>query len=403
MIVMGVMTEMANVQKYTRGQIGGLTRHYERTQKEDGTYYEFSNQEIDVTKIHLNYNLAPERDGGQLGFINQRTSEVQCLKRADVNVMCSWVVTAPKSLAEDEYKLFFSEVYNFLNERYAYGSDRNVISAYVHMDESTPHLHYAFVPVVYDAKKGLDKVSAKMVIDRLDLQTFHPDLEQCMSEIFGREIGILNDATKDGNKSIDELKRGTAQEKVDELEAKKEQAAVEVSNLQNTAFEIQDDINDLEHKKKRIEGQMEAVQSRLKSLKGNTRAEEKINSIPVTISRPAFGSGDGKKDRVTLLLSDWENVKKTAILGARNFEQEKKNNSREKALDEREKNISQREKSVKMREDIVADDEAGLEAQRKRADYWGAQARSYEADYNRVLRELNQLKGRGKDMDRGAR
>jgi len=397
------MTKMANVQKYTRGQIGGLTRHYERTQKEDGTYYEFGNQEIDVTKIHLNYNLAPERDGGQLGFINQRTSEVQCLKRADVNVMCSWVVTAPKSLAEDEYELFFSEVYKFLNERYAYGSDRNVISAYVHMDESTPHLHYAFVPVVYDAKKGIDKVSAKMVIDRLDLQTFHPDLEQRMLEIFGREIGILNEATKDGNKSIDELKRGTAQEKVEELGAKKEQAAVEVSNLQNTVLEIQGDVNDLEHKKKRLEGQIQAVQSRLKSLDGKIRTEEKINSIPVTISRPTFGNNDGKKDKVTLLLSDWENVKKTAIRGARNFEQEKKNSDREKALDKRENAIDQHEKFVKRREDVVADDEVGLEAQRKRADYWVAQARNYEADYKRVLRELNLLKGKDKNMDRSAR
>ena len=37
----------------------------------------------------------------------------------------------------------------------------NVISAYVHFDEVTPHMHYAFVPVVEDKKKGGYKLSAK--------------------------------------------------------------------------------------------------------------------------------------------------------------------------------------------------------------------------------------------------
>jgi len=70
--------------------------------------------------------------------------------------MCSWVITAPKNLTDSEHRLFFQEVYSFLNQRYADGSDKNVISAYVHMDESMPHLHYAFVPVVHDKKKGID-------------------------------------------------------------------------------------------------------------------------------------------------------------------------------------------------------------------------------------------------------
>jgi len=201
---------MANMQKYTRGQIGGLTRHYERGKREDGTYYKFGNQEIDTEKTHLNYNLAPQRDGGQLSFIGKRTSEVKCHNRADVNVMCSWVITAPKGLTETEQRTFFRQAYDFLNQRYAGGSDKNVISAYVHMDEVTPHLHYAFVPVVHDKKKGIDKVSAKIAIDRRDLQTFHEDLERYMAEVFGREVGVLNEATKDGNKAINELKRGTA-------------------------------------------------------------------------------------------------------------------------------------------------------------------------------------------------
>jgi hypothetical protein len=267
---------MANMQKYTRGQIGGLARHYERGQKEDGSYYDFGNQEIDINLTHLNYNLAPERDGGQLSFINRRTSEVRCHNRADVNVMCSWVITTPKNLADNEHKLFFQEAYSFLNQRYAAGSDKNVISAYVHMDESTPHLHYAFVPVVHDKKKGIDKVSAKIAIDRVDLQKFHQDLEQHMLGVFGREIGILNDATKEGNKSIDELKRGTAQAELSVLQENitdsrniltdilLDTSAAEINRIEHE--KLQTEIKNLRTEKSKIQKDLSSKQTTLKTL-----------------------------------------------------------------------------------------------------------------------------------------
>jgi hypothetical protein len=61
---------MANVAKYDRSQIGGLTRHFERHKKDDCKYQEFGNQDIDISKTNLNYNLAPTCDGGKLSFIN---------------------------------------------------------------------------------------------------------------------------------------------------------------------------------------------------------------------------------------------------------------------------------------------------------------------------------------------
>lgn len=141
---------MAHLAKYTRGSIGNLTRHYERAKSEKtGEYIKFSNQDIDVSRTCENYNLAPERN--QLKFIKQRCDEVHCLKRKDVNVMCSWVVTLPKNFDKEKERKFFEECYNFLKDRY--GGEKNVISAYVHKDEITPHLHYSFVPVIFDSKK----------------------------------------------------------------------------------------------------------------------------------------------------------------------------------------------------------------------------------------------------------
>jgi peptidoglycan hydrolase CwlO-like protein len=241
---------MANCQKYTRAACGHLFKHYERAKDENGEYVKFGNQDIDASRTHLNYNLAPKQMNGQGGFIKERCSEVKMQNRKDVNVMCSWVVTAPKELKEDETERFFRETYKFLSERY--GRD-NVVSAYVHMDEITPHIHFAFVPVVRDKKKNTLKVSAKEAIDRLELQRFHKDLSGYMENIFGRDVGILNEATKEGNKSIDELKRGTAQRELaeiknqaDELLKQQEKQSREIQAANNRIKSLKKEEKDLE-------------------------------------------------------------------------------------------------------------------------------------------------------------
>ena len=215
---------MANVKKFTRAEIGVVTRHFERAKNKDGEYLKWSNQDIDTSKSHLNYNLV-EHNLAQLDFINNRCSEVRCYKRKDVNVMVSWVLTAPKELFETEYQKFFEEGYKFFNSKYG---EENCISAYVHMDEVTPHMHYAFVPVTTDKKRGDLKVSAKEIITRNHLQTFHQELDEYMTKIFGRDIGVFSEITRDkGNLEVSELKRRTLENKLEE----KNKTLVKVSNL----------------------------------------------------------------------------------------------------------------------------------------------------------------------------
>lgn len=196
--------KMAHVAKYTRNTLGHLCRHFERGTDSKEQPIKYSNWDIDITRSHLNYNLAPQRNSQQ-EYIKERCAQVHCSKRADVNVMCSWVITAPKTLLENEWELFFKTAYNVLESRY--GGSENIVSAYVHMDETTPHMHFAFIPITYDKKKDYQKVSAKEVLTRLDLKTFHGDLDIEMNKVFGRDIGILNEITKKGNKSIAELKK----------------------------------------------------------------------------------------------------------------------------------------------------------------------------------------------------
>ena len=236
---------MANVQKYAASAAGHLAAHYERRKvldPESGEmeYIRFGNQQIDLSRSHLNYNLAPHRDGGQIEFIRQRTSEARTLKRDDVKVLCSWVVTLPRKdeFSEDriytdqEIRDFFQEAYQVLAERYG---EKNVVSSYVHMDETTPHMHFAFVPVAEDKKRGGEKVSAKDVLTRQDLQTLHVDLQRRMDERFGDGFfPVLNGNTVGGSRTIVELKTEQAMDDLSMIDTELFRTKLDLEETQKT-------------------------------------------------------------------------------------------------------------------------------------------------------------------------
>ncbi|AKR13352.1 hypothetical protein AC241_32415 (plasmid) [Bacillus thuringiensis] len=200
---------MAHVEKYAKGNVQGLSNHWDRKTENH------SNPDIDNERSHLNYDLC-EKEGDTLSRMKDRLGEVHCMNRKDVKVCADWVVTLPenlKSISEKEQREFFEKTYEFLSNRY--GGEKNVLSANVHNDETTPHMHFAFMPVVWDEKKQREKVCANDILTRKELKTFHQDLDKFLK----REIphiykeGILNDKTigvdtvKDLKKHSEEIKR----------------------------------------------------------------------------------------------------------------------------------------------------------------------------------------------------
>ena len=262
---------MANVQKYAAAATGHMTAHYERRMIQDPEtgkmeYVNFGNQDIDLTRTHLNYNLAPEREGGQVAFIQQRTTEARTMKRDDVKVLCSWVVTLPR---QDEYgeeriytdqdtRKFFQVAYRELADRYG---EKNVVSAYVHMDEATPHMHFAFVPVIQDKKRGGEKVSAKEVLTRSDLQTFHVDLQKRMDERFG--IGffpVLNGNTAGGNRTI--------------LEMKLQRSCEDLTQVDSEVFQMQLKVNEKWDEYHKVARKLERAEQSLKLLEAENGSKQ---------------------------------------------------------------------------------------------------------------------------------
>lgn len=244
---------MAHLAKYAAGAAGGVLKHDERTEKDK--VQSRKNESIDSSRTHLNYNLAPKRKYNSVEkTVEEYTSreEIHLLKRKNVNVMCSWVVTMPTQLRREEQDKFFRELYKFLENRYGHKSKdgvcRNILTASVHLDETTPHMHFGYIPVAYDGKNNRYTVSAKLVNDRFDLQEFHKDLSAHMTRVFGRNIGIENGATKNGNQTIEQLKEKSKLEK---------------------------EIQELEYQKTGAEKAVEAAQSHYLDLEGRNKLEEK--------------------------------------------------------------------------------------------------------------------------------
>lgn len=257
---------MAHVMKLTRAAIGHMFKHYERAKDENGDYVKFGNTEIDTKKSESNYNLAPKRKS-QGDFLKQRCQEVYCFNRKDVNVACSWIVTIPKDFQEQNPERtqedFFQSVYEFLEQRYG---EENVISSYVHLDETTPHMHFVFVPVVSDKKRGR-KVSAKECITKRELQIFHTDLQEYLDRN-SLSCGVLNEATREGNKSVKELKQGTANEKLEDLKNELQDTSVRLSHAKT-------ELKRLSMQKNLLQGQMDDLKSELR----DARTELKHNLL----------------------------------------------------------------------------------------------------------------------------
>lgn len=204
---------MAHVAKYSKGSSGvsHLLAHYERRQNDLGEYVKFGNQEIDLERTPQNYNCS-ENNMSAEDVLKRCQAHSKRAIRDNMNIMCDWVVTQPKSLPFEQSREFFEQTYQFLEDKYG---KENVVSSWVHLDETTPHMHFAFTPITEDGR-----LSAKEVLNRQDLCNFHAELKNHLEKQLNHEIEILNGATVNGNKSILEMKQEQLEK---EIQKQKEQ------------------------------------------------------------------------------------------------------------------------------------------------------------------------------------
>ena len=146
--------------KYKSENLKGIYRHNERKNTN------YSNKNIDKDKSYLNYSLKTPQFTYQKEF--ERVRKEYNLKgqiKTVSNIVCEYIITSDKlffdTIGEDETKRYFETAYKFVCEYKDLG-EQYILSAKVHMDEETPHMHLVFIPVVHTKdKKGnnIDKIA----------------------------------------------------------------------------------------------------------------------------------------------------------------------------------------------------------------------------------------------------
>ena len=143
--------------KYTFNQINVIFRHNERKNTN------YTNKDINASMKKVNYSLK-ECNVPYSKRVNRLRNEYNLkgkIKNTS-NVACEYIITASpevfEGLAENEIKRYFETAYKFvcgfknLGEQY-------ILSAKVHMDESNPHMHLVYLPVIHT----MDKKSGKPI------------------------------------------------------------------------------------------------------------------------------------------------------------------------------------------------------------------------------------------------
>lgn len=176
---------MAHLAKYTLNSAQALFHHNLRHKDRKGEYVAYGGSKIDTTKTHLNYRLDPNTDPNE--FITQRLSEIKVQKRADVKVYCSWVLTVPQNLPTEKHREFFESAYRFFCQDYG---QENIVMASVHLDETTPHMHLGFVPVVREKKNQKKTRTGESLSQRTPDTLVHEKPSQTPKKRFRARFGV---------------------------------------------------------------------------------------------------------------------------------------------------------------------------------------------------------------------
>ena len=151
--------------KYKGPEIGHIESHNERTKEKYA-----SNPDIDTARSHLNFHLVtPERK--YRAESEKQIAKAGCRTRSDsVRVVEALVTASPEFFngkKRSEVRAYFTEALEFIKQNQ---NPDTIISAVVHMDEKTPHMHLCFVPLTEDKR-----LSAKEIVGNKKKLTWWQD------------------------------------------------------------------------------------------------------------------------------------------------------------------------------------------------------------------------------------
>ncbi len=121
-----------------------------------------SNPDIDLERSKDNIHLKPPAQKSYRKMVKERLAESECktvIKKNSVLLVETLITGSPELLQpmnHDEMLSYMQRAYDFMAERVG---EKNILSAVIHLDEKTPHMHLCFIPLSED-----NRLTAKEII-----------------------------------------------------------------------------------------------------------------------------------------------------------------------------------------------------------------------------------------------
>ncbi len=302
-----------HMDKFKKDAIRGIQSHNRRERESH------SNPDIDYSRSVGNYDLHESASDSYAQAIQNRIDDLLMVKavRKDAVHLCGLIVSSDKSfftrMGKEETRRFFEEAAAYLTD---FVGKENVISAMIHMDEKTPHMHFLHVPVTPDGRLSANSIYTRTSLKKL--QTKLPIYLQ--SRGFEIQRGV-------------EQKPGSAKKHLDTREFKQQQEALAGLRRESdaVAHEALQLIGEMIERRK----QEEVLQERLQSMEQQAReAEAILSDMPELPQASLLNYKSVLQQAQTIMTQQQKSLAEKSMIAAARDKLQAENKTLEKRLQE---------------------------------------------------------------------
>lgn len=242
------MYGIMRVEKRGRADVYGIQLEANRTVEQHEKGLEFDKSDIDWGKTDDNIFLVQTEQWNReiTKAIKRIETETEKKTRKDAVVLLDGLFTASPEFFEgkttQEIKKYFEDCLDFYVKEYCQGDETRVLNAVIHLDETTPHMQVASIPV-YTSESG-NRLNAKIIMgNKTDYRKRQDRFFEAVSEKYGLERGEPASAINDKvHTTKREWQAATQEEAIAKnnqvLTAQKEEYTKTKKKLKDTAEKI---------------------------------------------------------------------------------------------------------------------------------------------------------------------
>ena len=196
------MYGIMRVEKRGRADVYGIQLEANRTVEQHEKGLDFDKSDIDWNKTRDNiFLIQTEHWNKEITKVTKQIeSETGKKTRKDAVVLLDGLFTASPEFFEgkttQEIKKYFEDCLDFYVKEYCQGDETRVLNAVIHLDEATPHMQVASIPV-YTSESG-NRLNAKIIMgNKTDYRKRQDRFFDAVSCKYGLERGEPASAVND--------------------------------------------------------------------------------------------------------------------------------------------------------------------------------------------------------------